>query len=228
MTDTHAQVRLCLIRHAQSEANLTKQTLCGQNISCVLTPLGHEQSVLLGKRLKYQNASFDYVLCSTATRAKQTAEIVLKIMDIDFSKVILSSAFLEQSQGNWEGVSRCLCYTSDVMKQMNELHFEFIPPEGESLRMVQKRAIDFLEPYIEQAKQRSLNEKREITIVIFTHANFIRAVLQYYTQSNPRYAWIIGQANTAITEILFYQHGISLVKVNDSAHLLFPIPETSK
>ena len=61
-------------------------------------------------------------------------------------------------------------------------------------------------------------------MVVFTHANFIRALLQYYLQSNPKHAWLIGQNNTAITEILFNEQGISLVKVNDSGHLLFLMP----
>jgi broad specificity phosphatase PhoE len=226
MTNTNSRVRLYLIRHAQSEANLVFETVCGQNVPCTLSPLGNEQSILLGKRLKYQNIKFDYLLCSTAMRAKQTAEIVLKIMNIDASKLITSNALLEQSQGNWEGMNRSSCYTADIMQQMHKLHIEFSAPEGESLRMVQKRAIELLEPYIEQAKQQSIEENREVSIVVFTHANLIRTVLQYYLQSNPRYAWLIGQENTAISEILFNQYGTSLVKVNDSGHLIFLIPDS--
>ncbi|CAF2842006.1 unnamed protein product [Rotaria sp. Silwood2] len=111
---------------------------------------------------------------------------------------------------------------------MKELHIDFSSPDGESIRMVQKRAIAFLEPYIEQAKKQSIEENREISIVIFTHANLIRAVIQYYTESNPKYTWLIGQYNTSISEILFNQHGISLVKVNDIGHLKFLIPESSE
>ena len=106
MINTNCRVRLYFIRHAQSEANLVFETICGQNISSVLSPLGNEQSILLGKRLKYQNIKFDYLFCSTAMRAKQTAEIVLKIMNVDASKLVTSSALLEQSQGHWEGMNR--------------------------------------------------------------------------------------------------------------------------
>ncbi|CAF0848150.1 unnamed protein product [Adineta steineri] len=226
MTDVTSRVRLCFIRHAQSEANLISHTICGQNNSCLLSPLGHEQAILLGKRLKYQNAKFDYFLCSTAIRAKQTADIVLKIMNIDTSKLITTAALLEQSQGNWEGLNRQSCYTEDIREQMDKLHIEFSAPNGESLRMVQKRAIDFLEPYIDQAKKQSIEENREISIIIFTHGNLIRAVLQYYLQSNTKYTWLIKQENTSISEILLDQFGTSLVKVNDSGHLVFLIPES--
>jgi broad specificity phosphatase PhoE len=180
----------------------------------------------IGKRLKYENIKFDYILCSTAVRTKQTAEIVLKIMNIDTSKLIISDEILEQSQGIWEGMNRALTFTPEIREQMDELHFEFCPPNGESKRIVQKRAIAFLEPIIEQAKKKSIIENREISIVIFTHANLIVSVLQYYLQSNPKYAWLIKQNNTAINEIVLNQHGISVAKVNDHSHLVFSIPET--
>ena len=88
MNNTTSRVRLCFIRHAQSEANLSPNTICGQNILSGLSPLGCNQAILLGKRLKYQNIQFDYLLCSTAKRAILTAEIILKIMNIDISKLI--------------------------------------------------------------------------------------------------------------------------------------------
>ncbi|CAF1424058.1 unnamed protein product [Rotaria sp. Silwood1] len=226
MTNIFSQVHLYFIRHGESEANTQSIYICGQSISCPLSSLGKEQSILLGKRLKYENMNFDYYLCSTAIRAKQTANIVLETMNIDQSKLILSNALLEQSQGSWEGMNRFECYTNNIMKKMEELHIEFSPPNGESIRMVQKRAITFLELYIEQAKKQSIEENRTISIIIFTHANLIRSVLQYYLESNPKYTWLIGQNNTAISEILFNQYGTSLIKVNDSGHLKFLLPES--
>ncbi|CAF2825428.1 unnamed protein product [Rotaria sp. Silwood2] len=226
MTKSFSLVHLYFIRHGESEANIQSIYICGQSISCPLTSLGKEQAVLLGKRLKYENMKFDYFLCSTAIRAKQTADIVLEKMNIDSSKLIISNALLEQSQGSWEGMDRLECYTDEIMKKLDELHMEFCAPNGESIRMVQKRAITFLEFYIEQAKNQSIEENREISIVIFSHANLIRAVLQYYLQSNPKYTWLIEQNNASISEIVFNQYGISLVKVNDTGHLKFLMPES--
>ncbi|CAF1336482.1 unnamed protein product [Rotaria magnacalcarata] len=226
MTNPMARVHLYLIRHGQSEANLVSTYICGQNISCSLTPLGKEQAFLLGKRLKYDNMKYDYLLCSTAVRAKQTADIALEIMNNDPSKLITSNALLEQSQGSWEGLNRRECYTDEIMQKLDKLHIDFSAPGGESIRMLQKRAIEFLKLYIEQAEQQSIKENREVSIVAFTHANLIRAVLQHYLQSDPKYTWLIIQNNTAISEILFNEHGMTLVKVNESAHLNFLIPES--
>ena len=146
-------------------------------------------------------------------------------MNIDISNLIISSELVEQSQGIWEGMSRALAFTPEIIQQMDELHLEFCPPNGESKQMVQKRGITFLEPIIEQAKNESIIENREISIAIFTHSNFITSVLQYYLQSNPKHAWLIRQNNTAINEIVLNNRGISLVKVNDDSHLIFSIPE---
>ena len=167
------------------------------------------------------------MISSTAVRAKQTADLALQILSIDPSALIMTSALLEQSQGAWEGTNRASTYNAKALQQLKELHIEFSPPQGESMRMVQKRAHDFLEPHIEQAKKRSIAENREISIGVFTHANLIRAMLQHYLQSTPKHAWLIDQSNTGINEILFNQHGTCLVKTNDAAHLIFPIPEAS-
>lgn len=228
MTKDIFRVRLYFIRHGQSDANHVGVYICGQSISCPLTPLGVKQSNLLAGRWKYENMKFDFFLCSTAVRAKQTADIVLEKLKIDESKLITSDALLELSQGSWEGLIRKECYTDEIKKKMDELNMDFRAPGGESMRMVQDRAVPFLESYIEKAKEQSIQEKREVSLVVFTHANLLRAVLQYYLQSNPKHAYLIEQYNTAITEILFNEHGVSLVKANDSAHLKLPIPESSE
>jgi broad specificity phosphatase PhoE len=146
-------------------------------------------------------------------------------MNLDISKLITASELLEQSQGNWEGLDRKSPHILEAIKEMQRLQIEYCAPEGESLRMVQKRAIAYLELYIEQAKQQSIIENREISIVIFTHGGLIRSVLQYYLQSNPPDAWLIQQYNTAINEIVLSENGVSLVKVNDYGHMTFLIPE---
>jgi broad specificity phosphatase PhoE len=146
-------------------------------------------------------------------------------MNLDISKLITASELLEQSQGNWEGLDRKSPHILEAIKKMQRLQIEYCAPEGESLRMVQKRAIAYLELYIEQAKQQSIIENREISIVIFTHGGLIQSVLQYYLQSNPRDAWLIQQYNTAINEIILNENGVSLVKVNDYGHMTFLIPE---
>jgi broad specificity phosphatase PhoE len=75
-------------------------------------------------------------------------------------------ALLEQSQGSWEGADRHTVYTPQIIEQMRVEHMDFCAPDGESLRMVQTRAWNWMETIIEQAKIKSSNQKRKYTAYI--------------------------------------------------------------
>lgn len=147
-------------------------------------------------------------------------------MNLDTSKLIMTPALLEQAQGKWEGLDRSSKYIQEAIQEMKRLDIEFCAPEGESLRMVQNRAIAALEPYIEQAKLESIEQNREICIGVFTHGGLIQSVLQYFLKSDIKQAWLIQLNNTAISEIRLIDNGASLIKVNDYGHLTFILPET--
>ncbi len=51
MSPRSSQVRLYFIRHAESEINASSINFGGQSTSCILSPLGNEQAVLLGSVL---------------------------------------------------------------------------------------------------------------------------------------------------------------------------------
>ena len=74
MTTSTSRVRLYLIRHAESEANLNPMIIGGQSIPSVLSPLGNDQAVLLGKRLKYQKSQIRLYIffhcCSCQTNSR--------------------------------------------------------------------------------------------------------------------------------------------------------------
>ncbi|CAF3960192.1 unnamed protein product [Rotaria magnacalcarata] len=165
------------------------------------------------------------MLCSSAVRTIQTAHTVLAVLNLNKSKLIVTPELLEQSQGKWEGLDRKSPHILEAIAEMKRQNIVFCAPEGESLDMVQKRAIAALEPYVEQAKQESIVKNRKITIVIFAHGGVIQSLLQYYLQSNMRDAWLIRQHNTAINEIILNEDGVSLVRVNDYGHLTFLISE---
>lgn len=165
-------------------------------------------------------------MSSSAVRTIQTAQTALEVLGADLSKVIITEGLVEQSQGQWEGMHNKSPEILEAIQEMNRLQIEFCAPGGESLRMVQKRAIEALEPYVEKAKKLSVDEDREVSIVAFTHGGLIQSVLQYYLQSKLRDAWLIQQHNTAINEIVLDPRGVSLAKVNDYGHLMFLIPES--
>jgi len=129
--------------------------------------------------------------------------------------VISNAELLEQSQGDWEGLHRKEVYTDEVSDQMAKQHMDFCAPNGESLRMVEKRASVFVDNFIKTKK----SENKDIVIGIFAHGGTIRCLLHHYLMFNDKMTWLIEQKNTTINEIFIYSKGISVCRINDAAHL---------
>ena len=133
------------IRHGESESNATPGLAAGANFDAPLTDLGETQATLLGKRLLAEGVKFDLVYSSTLDRAIKTARLMLDAMgepDRDFPKV---EAVMEQQMPGWRGVPLEEAFTTDVMLYRAAKGPDFVPPQGESLRMVQRRISSWLE-----------------------------------------------------------------------------------
>jgi len=210
-------VRVLLIRHAQSQANVDEQNMIsGQSNSTPLSSLGIKQSGLLGSRLKHQGIKFDMVYTSTAIRTKETAKLALAQTDYQ-GQVVSLDDLLEQSQGQWEGVERSKAHTQAVQDQMAKLHWKFIPPGGESFQMVEERAFKCFQKLVDSHFRECPPKK---TIAIFSHGGTIRCILHGILQHSPDLTWRFGQNNTGITELFYDIGGWSFVRMNDIAHLL--------
>ena len=90
--------KVYLIRHGQTDFNL-KHKIAGQ-IETDLTELGRQQALDCALNLKNQNIKFDAILCSTLKRAKDTAEIIAKIIP---APIIEDADLMEFSNGIYEG-----------------------------------------------------------------------------------------------------------------------------
>jgi broad specificity phosphatase PhoE len=222
-------VRLLLIRHGESEFNLSPHLIGGQTNSAALTLKGQFQAKRLGIRLANEAIQFDEIYSSTAVRAFETARISLSecshwrsvhrpSQPLIIPPVVQREEFLEQSQGDWEGQERAKVYTPARIAEMAQSHIRFQPPNGESLQMVQDRAIKVLQPAIEQGKTKSITLKRPYSIGLYAHGGTIRTLLQHYLGLEERFTWLLHQDNTAINEILFDARGIAGVRINDAAH----------
>lgn len=92
-------VKVYLIRHGQTMFN-AENKIAGQ-IETDLTELGKKQAQELGKKLKNDNVKFDAIICSTLKRAKDTAGIISKEIDVP---VFYDVNLVEFSNGIYEGV----------------------------------------------------------------------------------------------------------------------------
>lgn len=120
---------------------------------------------------------------------------------------------------------------SHSLQEMLDLHMDFCAPGGESLRHVQERAIGYLEPLIEQWKEVSIKEGREVVIGVFGHGGCIRVMLHHFVGVHDPLTWLLQQENTTMNELLIDPRGVSTIRINDDSHLRYtmatpPNPET--
>ena len=93
------RVRVLLIRHGESEANLQAgQIVGGRDVATPLSATGEEQARLLGERLLRDGLRVDAVYASHAVRARKTADIACAAAAIR-QRVRIEPRLVEFSQG---------------------------------------------------------------------------------------------------------------------------------
>lgn len=161
--------KLFVFRHAETTDN-KRQIFSGWR-NPKLTPKGLEQAQEIAEQLKQEK--IDYTFTSNLTRAKDTLKIVLeKHRDVP---VFVDDRLIERCYGLLQGKSK-----TKVAKERPEwfanIHrgYDFPPPEGESLKMVEKRTIPFLMQLGEWLRQNRGN------VAISCHGNSLRPIRRVF------------------------------------------------
>jgi probable phosphoglycerate mutase len=215
------EFELYLIRHGQSETNVNPDMM-GQSPDVPLTKLGKRQAELLGKRLEKENKKFDFVFTSPYKRAYDTA----KIATGEDTTLIKSPRLREYSAGDWTGVSRKETINIQHVVKMGALNHNFLPPNGESLSMVERRASEWLEDCIlynsemQKASEEKKAEGKVLTIAAFSHGMTIKTLLHYVMGFDKNFTWKVSISNTSISQLYFGKNGWGLGSINDFGHLL--------
>ncbi|MFH1065275.1 MAG: histidine phosphatase family protein [Nanoarchaeota archaeon] len=136
------------IRHAESELNNSPNIIQGRNNNVKLSERGSLiQAPKLAERLIIEGVKFDAVYSSTADRAYETARIVCEKTGTQ-QPIIRLEQLVEQNHGDWEGEIRNRIYTPEIVKIFKEDRYNFCPPNGESMKMVEERMYDFVKLYL--------------------------------------------------------------------------------
>jgi broad specificity phosphatase PhoE len=211
---------ISLIRHGQSETNANPDRM-GQLETTPLTDMGRHQAKLLGAKLKREKENFDLIYSSHYTRALDTA-----ILATDY-RIILAPELREYSAGDWTDASRSQTINDSIKVQMGNLGHAFLPPNGESLHQVERRASAWLEENIlynkaiqHEASERKRNNKDVLNIALFTHGMTIKCLLHYVMGFDRSFTWKIQIDNTSVSKISFGKDGWRLLSINDCSHLL--------
>lgn len=94
-------LKIFLIRHCESEANLDTHLLENGELDTPLTKRGEEQAVQLGKYLKKNNIIFDKVYTSSMVRAVRTSQLSMQEVDASI-RISSSSEIAELSSAEYK------------------------------------------------------------------------------------------------------------------------------
>lgn len=207
------KIRILFIRHAQSQANTKPHIIAGKQPNTPLTPLGQEQALKLRKTL--QSYPTPNIFTSDLLRARETARIA--VGEQKYQNAVLVPELQEFTNGDWDGASRKKIHTIEQLGKINTAGYLFTPPNGESQRMVQRRASNWLEDNVLYNNQ--FHTPHEQVIFIFSHGIVIKTLLHYILGFSDRFIYRFALENTGICEFLYTEEGWFPISINDTKHL---------
>jgi len=185
-----------VVRHGETEWN-TQGRWQGQQDS-PLTDEGIQQALALGERLKRSGVKVDCVYSSDLLRAKRSAEMLCKSLDMDPGLIRLNVDMRERSFGIFEGRTRAEVseeYPVELNKYYSSNDGEFKVEGGESRRELIVRSLKWLE---EVGKEHDGG-----TVLVMTHGAVVSALFREMLAIpyDPKPAADLRIRNTCICEL---------------------------
>ena len=206
------------LRHGESKSNAVPGLVAGVDPDSPLTDLGVTQARLLGDRLKKERVEFDRVYSSSMIRAVQTTENMLEAMGEAGRSFPRADALIERQTPAWRGAPMAEVYTPEVLAYLRAKGLHFVPPQGESFRMVQRRTTGWLEDEIIYNEELVSNE-RSLTVAIVGHGTATQCVFHYIMGFNEGLISRITLDNCSISRFRFDKDGWSVLCINDASHI---------
>lgn len=174
---------LYLIRHGESEANVTKRFSGITDVE--LSERGKKQAIAAGNRLIDEKILRIY--SSPLTRAKKTAEIISSIIGYPKEEIIIENSLKEVNFGifenmTWEEIEEE--YEEESRKWIKNKH-EYIFPEGEGYKDIIKRISSFV-------------DNVPLNSLIVTHFGVIQSILLYLNIADSSTVWDYNISNCDI------------------------------
>lgn len=201
-------IKLYFIRHGRQNSGLC-------NVDVPLDEAGEKQAELVAKRLKGYDIHRLY--CSGLIRAKQTAKIIGKELDLT---EYIEEDLREISYGDLEGLSgeQMKSRYGDFLEQRKLAREDLPCPGGETGQDVYNRAMPVIKRIIEKAKEEGIQN-----IAIVTHGGLIRSVVAGILEADFAKKLCVAKdlENCSITEIDYDEatENFILERLNDFAHI---------
>ena len=214
-------MRFILVRHGQTEWNLEHRVQGRTDLP--LNAQGIRQAELVAGALR--NIPADIIYCSSLTRAKETAEVLLREMNrirLSAGKPVLPEIIplpelKEVAFGNWEGKTLeeiQVLYPEDYHRWVQNPAWE-IPTGGESresLRQRTERAFEII--------RENTGLSGDSSVVIVAHGAILVYIIAWLLRSDAERREIIVE-NASITTVDYdFNTGIgTLIRMNETDHL---------
>jgi len=170
-TEESSTKHLVLIRHVESQCNLENRFTGWVDVP--LSAKGEEEAREAGKKL--QAFTFDLAFTSVLSRAINTLQIVLEVLDQTMIPITKHEALNERMYGDLQGLNK-----ADTVEKFGEQQvklwrrsFDIPPPGGESLKDTAERVI----PYYQQEIWPELAKGKHVLVV--AHGNSLRALVMH-------------------------------------------------
>ena len=205
-------VRLVLVRHAES-GHSAHQVIAGAKGCTGLTERGIEQAHALADRLRATNELGDCqaLLCSPVLRARQTAEILAKVLPV--STIEEDCDLCEVHPGEADGLSWEEYRVTYGAFDLLAFPSRSFAPGGESWS-------DFIGRVHATHLQLATRFAAQ-TVVAITHAGFVVAsILAAFAIPRPGTGARLEPVHTSLTEWRVSATSWTLARYNDAGHLL--------
>jgi 2,3-bisphosphoglycerate-dependent phosphoglycerate mutase len=160
-----------LFRHAQTFYN-RKKYFTGWKDS-KLTPFGKEQARIIAGKL--QGKQIDVAITTSLSRSRDTMLAVLKCHP-ECRAIFLDDRMIERSYGRLQGKSHREFERTHSASELQKIRrgYDYPPPGGESIKMVEKRVLAFLRDLLAYMK------KNRVNVAISAHGNSMRPFRRYF------------------------------------------------
>lgn len=165
------KLHIYLFRHGQTYFNITKRFTGWKDSK--LSAEGIKSAKKLAKKMK--KLKFQVAFQTRLSRSKDTLKYVLKYHP-ECKKIITDDRMIERSYGKLEGKYHKTIIKKYGQKQFDIWHrsYDIPPPDGESIKMVEKRVKSFIKDLMK------LMKKEKVNVAISAHGNSMRPFRRYF------------------------------------------------
>ena len=177
ITGARIAPRIYLFRHAQTFYNRNKYFTGWKDSR--LTPFGMKQARLVAKKLA--GKKIDVAIRTSLSRSGDTLAIVLK-KHPECMAVFIDDRMIERSYGKLQGKSHRKYekdHSADELRNIRR-KYDYPPPGGESVKMVERRVRPFIADLLAFAK------KNRVNVAISAHGNSMRPFRRYFEKLSIR------------------------------------------